>query len=107
MTRPVRSFEKGRQASGLSTRIASHAFMKPTTMEASLPPVTARSIMPARIMWNASPVAWLADAQADAVAKAGPRRPNSIDTWLAGALGMIRATVMGCSRLAFSAYSAW
>ena len=27
------------------------------------------------------------DAQADAVAKHGPRRPNSIDTWLAGAFG--------------------
>ena len=47
-------------------------------------------------------MAWLADAQAEAVEKQGPRRPNSIDTWLAGAFGMMRGTVIGCSRFAFS-----
>jgi hypothetical protein len=38
------------------------------------------SIIPLRIMWNANPMAWAAEAQADAVAKHGPRRQNSIDT---------------------------
>ena len=48
---------------------------------------------------SACPMAWLALAQAEATAKTGPRRPNSMLTWEAGALGMIRGTVSGGTRL--------
>ncbi len=51
--------------------------------------------MPARTMWNAWPMACDAEAQADAVEKHGPRMPNSMETWLVAALGMIRGTVSG------------
>ncbi len=98
ITRPERSRENGRHASGLSTRSASHPFMKPGAMEASQPPVMATSTTPARIMCAAWPIAWLADAQAEATQKHGPWMPNSIEMWLAGAFGMIRGTVNGCSR---------
>ena len=37
-------------------------------------------------------------AQAEATAKHGPRRPNSIDTCEAGAFGMTRGTVSGWMR---------
>ena len=65
---------------------------------ASLPPVRATSIMPDRIMCIACPIAWLDDAQADATEYTAPRTPNSMEIWLAGALGMMRGTVKGCTR---------
>ena len=40
-------------------------------------------------------MAWLADAQAEAVAKHGPRKPNSMEMKLAAPLAMIRGTVSG------------
>ena len=72
--------------------------MKPGTIDASLPPATAMSTIPERTMWNAWPIAWLAEAQALPMQKHGPWMPNSMETWLAGALGMIRGTVKGCTR---------
>ena len=63
------------------------------------------SSCPLRIIWNARPIAWVAEAQAEATAKAGPRSPNSMAMWLAGAFGMIRGTVSGCSLVAPSPYS--
>ena len=92
---PLRSFENGRQTSGAITRIASHALTVPTVMQASVPPVTAQPTMPDRTMWNASPMAWVADAQALATAKAGPRSPRSIETWLAGAFAISFGIVSG------------
>ena len=68
MVSPSRSRENGRQPPGLSTRSASHPFMNPTTIEASLPPATAMSTIPERIMCAACPMAWLDEAQADAIA---------------------------------------
>ena len=56
---PVRSFEKGRQVSGETTRIASHALRNPMLKTASLPPVMAISATPLRTIQNAWPMAWL------------------------------------------------
>ena len=77
------------------TRSASQPLMNPTTIDASPPPVMARSSIPARTMWNAWPMACEAEAQAEAVEKLGPRMPNSMETWLVPALGMILGTVSG------------
>ena len=76
ITSPLRSRENGRQVSGASTRSASQPFMVPKAMEASAPPVTATGALPERTIWNASPMAWVADAQALATTKAGPRNPQ-------------------------------
>jgi len=50
---PRRSLEKGRQVSGETTRMASHAFRIPKLNGASLPPVMARSAAPVRTIHNA------------------------------------------------------
>ena len=98
----MRSLENGRQASGAITRIASQPRSVPNVMQASAPPVTAQSTCPARTMWNASPIAWVAEAQALATTKAGPRRPQSIETWLAGAFTISFGIVSGNTRVMFS-----
>ena len=71
-------------------------------MQASAPPVTATGTWPERTIWNASPMAWVADAHALATTKAGPRNPQAMEIWLAGAFTISRGMVSGCSRLAFS-----
>ena len=101
-TRPLRSFENGRQVSGAITRIASQPRTVPKVRQASVPPVTAQSTMPERTIWNESPIAWVAEAQALATTKAGPRRPHCIDTWLAEALTISFGTVRGNTRVLFS-----
>lgn len=61
---PRRSFEKGRQVSGETTRMASQALRFPKQNGASLPPVTASSAAPCRTSQKACPTAWVEDAQA-------------------------------------------
>ena len=95
---PLRSFEKGRQVSGETTRMASQAFRIPKLNGASLPPVRARSVMPERTIQNAWPMAWPADEQAVEMVKLGPVMPNSIEMWLAPALAMVLGMVSGCTR---------
>ena len=100
MTIPFRSFEKGRQVSGDMMRMASQPFIAPKVMLASAPPVTAQVTLPLRTIWNAWPMACVADAQADETAKVGPLIPQYNDTWLAGALIMAFGMVRGCRRAA-------
>ena len=98
----MRSRENGRQVSGASTRSASQPFMVPKAMQASAPPVTATGTLPERTIWNASPMACVAEAQALATTKAGPRRPQDMEIWLAGAFTISFGMVSGCRRLALS-----
>ena len=95
---PLRSFENGRQVSGETTRIASHAFRMPKLNGASLPPVIARSAAPERTIQNAWPMAWAAEEHAVEMVKLGPVMPNSIEMWLAPALAMVFGMVSGCTR---------
>jgi hypothetical protein len=53
-------------------------------------------------MWNASPIAWVAEAQALATAKAGPRNPQNMEIWLAGAFAISLGMVSGKTRDLFS-----
>ena len=48
------------------------------------------------------PMAWVAEAQALATAKAGPRRPHAMEIWLAGALTISLGMVSGNTRVRFS-----
>src|ERR1700751_1409913 len=96
---PPRSFENGRQVSGDTTRIASHALRIPKLNGASLPPVIARPVMPVRTIQNACPMAWPADEQAVEIVKLGPVTPNSMEMWLAPALAMVFGMVNGWTRL--------
>ena len=92
----------GERPAGVGRRHA-HGFPalhRPKVMQASAPPVTAHVAPPERTKWNASPMAWVADAHALATAKQGPRRPQSMDTWLAGAFTIIFGMVRGWSRFA-------
>jgi hypothetical protein len=100
MTIPFRSFEKGRQVSDDMMRMASQPFIAPKVMLASAPPVTAQVTLPLRTIWNAWPMACVADAQADETAKVGPLMPQYNETWLAGALIMALGMVRGCRRAA-------
>ena len=97
-TRPLRLRENGRQVSRATTRSASQLRMKPSVSGASQPPATQTSSMPPRIIWKPTPMAWVADAQAEAMLKDGPRICASMQTWLAGALGIARGTKKGCTR---------
>ena len=81
-------------------RMASQPFMAPKVMLASVPPVTAQVALPFRTIWNAWPMACVADAHADETAKTGPLMPQYIDTWLAAALIMALGIVSGCRRAA-------
>ena len=92
---PRRSLENGRQVSGDTTRIASHAFRMPRLKGASLPPVMARSVSPLRTIRNACPMAWPAEEHAVEIVKAGPVIPNSIEMWLAPALAIVFGMVSG------------
>ena len=94
--------ENGRQASGAITRIASQPRNVPKVMQASVPPVTAQSTCPDRTIWNARPIAWVAEAQALATAKAGPRNPQNMEIWLAGAFTISLGMVSGKTRVLFS-----
>ena len=84
-TKPSRFLSKGREALvGSSLRVES-AFMaakplrpSPTTA-ASLPPATMMSASSSRIRRQASPMEWLAVAQAETMAKLGPRRPYCME----------------------------
>ena len=98
----MRSLENGRHTSGDITRMASQPRSVPKVMQASAPPVTAQSTEPARTMWKAMPMAWVADAHALATAKAGPRKPHAMEIWLAGALTMSLGMVSGNTRVRFS-----
>ena len=81
-------------------RMASQPFIVPKAMQASAPPVTAHVAPPERTRWNASPIAWVAEAHALATAKQGPRSPQSMETWLAGAFNISLGMVSGWSRFA-------
>ncbi len=61
-------------------RMASQPFIAPNVMLASVPPVTAQVTLPLRTKWNAWPIAWVAEAQAEETAKAGPFVPQYIET---------------------------
>ena len=54
---PVRSFEKGRQVSVETTRMASQAFRNPMLKTASQPPAMAISALPPRTIQKAWPMA--------------------------------------------------
>src|SRR5260370_11397116 len=95
---PLRSFENGRQVSGDTTRMASHAFRNPRLKMASLPPVIAISAPPPRTIQNAWPMAWLEEEQAVEILYEGPVIPNSIEIWLAPAFPMIFGMVNGFTR---------
>ena len=77
------------------TRNASQPRTVPNVMQASVPPVTAQSTAPERTIWKAIPIACVAEAQALAIAKAGPRRPQCMEIWLAGALTIAFGIVSG------------
>ena len=81
-------------------RMASQPFIAPNVMLASVPPVTAQVTLPLRTMWNAWPMACVADAQADETANTGPSIPQYKEIWLAGALIMALGMVRGCKRAA-------
>ncbi len=100
---PSRSAEKGRQVSGDTTRIASHALRLPKLKGASLPPASAISARPSRTIHRACPRAWLADEQAVDRVKAGPVRPKRIEIRLAPELAMTLGMVNGGTRLPPSA----
>jgi hypothetical protein len=53
-------------------------------------------------MWKATPIAWVAEAHALAMAKAGPRKPQNMETWLAGAFTINFGMVSGNTRVLFS-----
>ena len=79
MTKPSRSLSNGREAwAGSSLRVL-RAFMaqKPPmpmgTMVASAPPANMTCASPILMVRQASPRAWLEVAQAEQVAKLGPR----------------------------------
>ena len=57
---------------GVRTRNISQARMVAGVMQASLPPVIARSTIPALIICIATPMAWLAEEQALVTVKHGP-----------------------------------
>src|SRR5437764_5540372 len=96
---PRRSFENGRQVSGDTTRIASQAFKMPRLNGASLPPVSARSVIPLRTIQYAWPMACAEEVQAVDIVKLGPVMPNSIEIWLAPALAIVLGIVSGWTRL--------
>ena len=62
--RPARFFENGRQVSGATARIASHALRLPKLNGASLPPASATSAVPFPTIQKAWPMAWVDDEQA-------------------------------------------
>jgi hypothetical protein len=64
-------------------------------MAASLPPVIITSACPVWITLKASPMALVAEAQAVAMAEAGPRRPKWIETWPLPALTISLGIVNG------------
>jgi len=71
-------------------------------MQASVPPASAASARPARIIMAASPIAWFDDEQALEIDMTGPVRPKAMAAWLAAALLMRRGMVKGCRRSFFS-----
>ena len=77
----------------------SQARMAPLVAQASEPPTMARSIMPARIICMARPIAWLPEEQALATAKQGPVAPERTEICEGPALGMRRGTVSASGRL--------
>ena len=99
---PSRPLENGRHTSGAITRIASQPRMVPKLMQASAPPVMAHRRAPARTIWKATPMACVAEAQALAMTKAGPRSPQYIEIWLAGAFIIKLGMVSGYSALFLS-----
>jgi hypothetical protein len=76
-------------------RMASHALSEPRTRTASAPPHRATGAVPARTIWKARPMAWVADEQALTIPNDPPLMPQCMVTWLAGALAISRGTVSG------------
>ena len=80
MTKPSRSLSNGREAClgsslrVLMARIAQKPPMPTGTMAASAPPANITCASPILMVRQASPMAWFAVAQAEQVAKFGPRR---------------------------------
>jgi len=100
---PSRVPQNGRQPVGDMTRNPSHALIPPKVSIASAPPVNITGAAPDRTIPNASPIAWLALAQAVDTLNTGPRSPCAIDTWLACDECIRRGTVNGCTRGLLSA----
>src|SRR6218665_2260695 len=71
-TMPRRSLEYGRQVSGAMARIDSQARQTKGLRQASVPPATAAWIAPWRSRRNASPIAWVEEAQAVEMVNDGP-----------------------------------
>src|SRR6185436_13959681 len=72
---------------------------------ASLPPVSIRSASPYWMVRSAVPIAWFAEAHAEATPQLGPPRPNAMAIWPAAALSIILGTKKGLMRPApFSMY---
>ncbi len=80
MTKPSRSLSNGREAvfgsslRVLMARIAQKPPMPTGTTAASAPPANITCASPILMVRQASPMAWLAVAQAEQVAKFGPRK---------------------------------
>ena len=95
---PLRPVENGRQASGDSTLRYSQARIVAGVRQASVPPVTTRSTMPDRTRLAATPIAWVAEAQALVTVKVGPVMPWAMPMCEAPELGMIRGTAWVSNR---------
>src|SRR5579864_7223086 len=67
-------------------------------MAASLPPVSMTSASPYWMVRRAVPIAWLAEAQAEATPQLGPPRPCAIAIWPAAAFSIILGTKKGLIR---------
>src|SRR5271156_5280151 len=73
-TIPERLAEKGRQVSGLTTRIASPAFNPPRKKGVALPPAMPKGAAPERTIQYALAMAWAEEEQAVEKVYAGPCR---------------------------------
>src|SRR5689334_2338063 len=109
--KPSRFLSKGRDAfSGASLRVERAPMLAKPASEryvraASLPPASIRSASPYWIVRSAVPIAWFADAQADATLQLGPPRPKAMAIWPEAALDIILGTKNGLMRPApFSRY---
>ena len=82
-------------------------------MQASAPPVTAGAPHRCAPSGRTRPIACVAEAQALTTANAGPRKPQCIETWLAGAFtisfGIVSGNTRGCCRhrAAGSCHRSW
>jgi len=108
ITKPSRRASKGRETPvGESASRAAKEARASGTSAASDPPVTAASAPPHSISRAASPIAWAPAAQADSVAKDGPRRVWRMLTAPAPALPIIRGMASGETLFSPCSSSTW